>query len=755
MSFKIGAHSAKTASRALANQIGRLRRGTIAAICLVILISLGGWGDTASSKTAHTPPNIVLVLMDDIGIDQWALFGYGGGTPASTPNIDTLANAGVIFHNMWAMPACSNGRAALFTGRYPFRTNVFTAIGNNDLANYMVNPNEYTLPVLLKREGYKSALFGKFHLGLQGNDPYGFAMVHALGFDYFEGWLDDTGDPSSIDITAGGVATPPPGWSCGFVQDAAHGGADEGACYAGDRTCSVVTKSGPEAPGRVCRDSGGIFDPDKPCQSPVPGYINFETLSGHYVSPLVINNPDGTVQIVPRTDLRARTYRGTQVVDAAIAWIKQQPANQPWMAALSFATAHTPLMQPPSQTLPAGEPDSSNLSCGDTGDGDSTTDGPCGTSCKTAADQRAISNEMEEALDYEIGRLMTAIGLATRGPNGRLIYDPRKTDTWVIFVTDNGSLGTVVKFPFDPTRAKSTAYQTGVWVPGIVSGPGVLKPGRQVDAMVNIVDFYQLIGELAGIDVHKVVPRTVDSRAILPYLENPHQPSIRDINYTEIGTNRHANGEINGPCVYNQTTCTQIAPTKGVCEDNNGTWWGVGADPAHAGPEGLRLCCEVAIYQHDHGETISTNIYPLQAYAIRNDRYKLVVNKYQDYDEDTNSCFDRTSTEFYRINERVPRPKLDRKDANLTPNGSSDQLTPVQKKNFDELNARLNALHASQPFCPSDVNLDGMVTHLDVDQWAMFRALTRYSSWADINQDGETNNDDLDIILQSFGRCRS
>jgi arylsulfatase A-like enzyme len=69
------------------------------------------------------------------------------------------------------MPACSNGRAALFTGRYPFRTHVFTAIGNNDLANFMVNPNETTLPKLLKQRGYKSALVGKFHLGIQGNSP--------------------------------------------------------------------------------------------------------------------------------------------------------------------------------------------------------------------------------------------------------------------------------------------------------------------------------------------------------------------------------------------------------------------------------------------------------------------------------------------------------------------------------------------------------------------------------------------------------
>lgn len=691
--------------------------------------------------------------MDDIGVDQWALFGYGGITPAATPNIDAIAHGGVRFHNMWAMPACSNGRAALFTGRYPFRTNVLTALGNNDLANYMVNPNEISLPRLLKQRGYKSALFGKFHLGIQSNDPYGYGMVRALGFDYFDGWLDATGDPSSIDTTAGGVS-PTGTWSCGFVRDAAHGGADTGACYAGDGTCAVITKTGAEAPGRVCRDSGGIFDPNQPCTNPPPGYINFSTLSGHYVSPLVINHEDGTVEQVPPTDIRARTFRGIEAVDAAITWVKQQPSNQPWMVSLSFATAHTPFMQPPSQTLPSTEPDSSNLDC-TSGSGDSTTGGECGFGCRNIVDQRIISNEMEEALDFEIGRFMTATRLATSGPNGRLIYIPRKTNTYVIFITDNGSLGAVVKPPFDPSRAKSTAYQTGVWVPGIVAGPGVVEPGRQTDAMVNIVDLYQLVGELAGINVHKGVPRIVDAKSMLPYLKNPNQPSIRETNYTEIGTNRHANGEINGPCVYAGTTCTQIAPTKGVCDDNNGIWWGPGAtDPSTRGipADGLPLCCDVAIWQHDHGETISDNIYPLQAYAIRNDHYKLVINKYQSYDATTNACASTSSTEFYEINEDVPNPKLDTADSDLLANGN--QLTPVQQKNFDALSAELKALLASQPSCPSDINLDGVVNQLDVAQWGMFEELSRrLSSWADVNQDGLTNGVDLEIILQHLGPC--
>ncbi|MGH8224953.1 MAG: sulfatase-like hydrolase/transferase [Gammaproteobacteria bacterium] len=702
---------------------------------------------TASPSTAtvhfvagESSPNIVLVIMDDIGEDQWRLFGYGGYTPASTPNIDEIAHKGVKFHNLWSMPACSNGRATLFTGRYPFRVHTYNALGNNDLANYMVNPNEMTLPKLLALRGYKSALFGKFHMGIQSNNPYGVAMVHAFGFDYYNGWLDITGDPSSVDTTAGGVS-PPGTWSCGFVRDAKHGGADSGACYAGDGSCQEMSKTGTEAPGRVCRDSGGIFDPNKSCADPTPGYINFDTLSGHYVSPLYTNNEDGSVEQVPLTDIQARTFRGIEPVNAALDWIGEQPAGQPWMVVLSFATDHTPLMQPPKQTLPITEPDSSNLDC------------------SIATDQRILSNEMEESMDYEIGEFMVKAGLASYDSNGQLVYDPKASNTYVIFVSDNGSLGTVVKVPFDPTRAKSTAYQTGVWNPAIVTGPDVADPGREVDAMTNIVDLYHLIGELAGIDVDQAVPRTLDAQPLLPYLENPDQAEIRTTNYTEIGTNTHANGVLNGPCVFpgtsatGGTACTQITPSAGVCHDNGGSWWGPDPDDPSVPSEGLALCCDVAIWQHDHDEEIISTIYPKSAEAIRNDNYKLVVNKYNSYNAGANACADTTSTEFYQINEDIPTPKIDTEDANLLANGAPP-LTQEQQENYDALSADLNTLRGTQQDCPADVNLDGVVNQEDVDQWQMFEQLSDgKSSWADINQDGLTNDADKTLIEQDMGAC--
>ncbi len=192
-----------------------------------------------------------------------------------------------------------------------------------------------------------------------------------------------------------------------------------------------------------------------------------------------------------------------------------------------------------------------------------------------------------------------------------------------------------------------------------------------------------------------------------------------------------------------------------MCEDNNGVWWGPGAtDPSTAGipPEGLKLCCDVAVWQHDHGQPISTDIYPLEAFAIRNDNYKLVINYYQSYDAAANACASTTSTEFYRINQNVPLPKLDTADSDLLASGGS--LNRVQQKNYDELSGQLAALLSSQPLCPGDINLDGVVDQLDVGQWAMLEMLSMgNSSWADLNLDGLTNSADRSIILQNLGKC--
>jgi hypothetical protein len=162
---------------------------------------------------------------------------------------------------------------------------------------------------------------------------------------------------------------------------------------------------------------------------------------------------------------------------------------------------------------------------------------------------------MIEALDTELGRVMVEVGLATRKPDGKLDYHPEATDTMVVIIGDNGTYAPGVKAPFDPNHAKGTAYQTGVWVPLIVAGPLVNTPDREVRHMVNVADLFQLFGEIAGVDVHKVVPKShiLDSVSMLPYLTNPSQGSIRTTNFSQTGINITANGVRPSPCVVTLT----------------------------------------------------------------------------------------------------------------------------------------------------------------------------------------------------------
>lgn len=714
------------------------RRCFKALLCACLMSISAGPG----AKQKAPPPNILFIIMDDVGIDQLTAFGYGGATPPAMPNVNAIANGGVRFRNNWSMPACSPSRAVFFEGRFPMRSNVLGALGPDDLANSMVSPFDITVPKLLKQRGYQSGLFGKFHLGLQGKNPYGLGMPHSMGWDHFWGWLDETGDPSSVDTTAGGVAAKGT-YSCGFVPGSNHGGADQGACYTPDSSCRDMSasKDSINPPGRACRDGGGIFDPGKSCQASKPDYIDFSLLSAHYVSPVVINHDNGVVESVPPQDMRARTYRGSAHIDAAIEWIGSRPKGTPWMASVSFATVHTPLQQPPVALLPPGSADTNGIDCAN-------------SSLQNAV---PLNNQMIEAMDTEIGRLLTTLGLAKKNADGSLAYDPKRTDTMIVLVDDNGSLGYTVKQPFDFNRAKGTPYQTGIWTPLMVAGPMVNKVGRDVKHMTNSADLYQLFGEIAGIDVPKSVPWQIDAKPMLPYLANPRQGGIRKFNYSQIDLNLQANGGLNGPCQF-ANSCSHIPVSKSVCEDNGGVWWGVGADAAGtAGPQGLAHCCDVQVYLTNNGRANEVaTIVPQAAVAIRNPHYKIVQNFTKNYDAAANACADTQTEELYRIDEDKTLPKLDRDGDDLLVNGVAG-LTPRAKRNYQSLKDRLAALQKSDVDCPGDGNLDLRVDQKDIDEWNKFSRLNGgLSSWYDFNLDGLTNQADYQTILDNFGkRCKA
>ncbi len=126
--------------------------------------------------------NILLIVADDLGVDNISGYEEQPNFTAQTPNIDILVNEGVLFRNAWANSLCSPSRASLLTGRHAFRHGVtYTGGTTGQLANA-----EETIAEVLSLAGYKTALFGKWHLGSNSG-----SYPTDQGFDYFSGSLDN------------------------------------------------------------------------------------------------------------------------------------------------------------------------------------------------------------------------------------------------------------------------------------------------------------------------------------------------------------------------------------------------------------------------------------------------------------------------------------------------------------------------------------------------------------------------------------
>lgn len=139
-----------------------------------------------------SPPNIVIILADDLG---WRDVGYYG-SEIRTPVIDRLASEGITLNRFYAQPTCSPTRAALMTGKSPLRLGIVNPLPKNTSTGLPLS--ERTLADQLGAAGYQTALVGKWHLGGR-NLAY---HPNRRGFDHFYGHV--TGGVGYYDKVHGG-----------------------------------------------------------------------------------------------------------------------------------------------------------------------------------------------------------------------------------------------------------------------------------------------------------------------------------------------------------------------------------------------------------------------------------------------------------------------------------------------------------------------------------------------------------------------
>lgn len=144
---------------------------------MVLLLLLLGCGDDRPAycladepgeAAAVATPNVLMVVLDDIGLDLTSAYDVHPEA-AATPTLEALAASGVRFDRAYANPTCSPTRASLFTGRHPSRHGIGTWIAPN-ASGHSLPVEEHTVAEIAVETGRATALIGKWHLSVNHDD---------------------------------------------------------------------------------------------------------------------------------------------------------------------------------------------------------------------------------------------------------------------------------------------------------------------------------------------------------------------------------------------------------------------------------------------------------------------------------------------------------------------------------------------------------------------------------------------------------
>ena len=168
----------------------------------ILLSSLFGMAALVGNVNASEQPNIIYILADDMG--QGDTTAYNPASKIPTPNLKRLADEGMTFTNVHSNSSvCTPTRYGVITGRYAWRTPLKNGVYGG-YSTHLIDPKRETVPSLLRKQGYATAMTGKWHLGMDmsssdGKDIHRGAGVNAdlskpikngpnaNGFDYYYG----------------------------------------------------------------------------------------------------------------------------------------------------------------------------------------------------------------------------------------------------------------------------------------------------------------------------------------------------------------------------------------------------------------------------------------------------------------------------------------------------------------------------------------------------------------------------------------
>lgn len=339
---------------------------------LILIGLLMNQMECSAEKELYVSPNIVLILVDDIGYGDFACYG---NDYHKTPNIDKLASEGMLFTDFHTNGVVSSPtRAAILTGRYQQYSGVEGVITAKNHRDYGLPSGAITIAKLLNNSGYKTGIFGKWHLGYETKyNPINY------GFDKFVGYVS------------------------GNVDYFSH------------------------------IDSQGYED----------WWLNDK-----------LKPEEG--------------YTTNIITNHAIKFIRENKEN-PFFLYVPYEACHTPLQGPDDGTL---------RSIG-TKKGNSKT-----ISNKT---NRQIYREMIESLDYNVGRLMSA-----------LKNESLDNNTLILFLSDNGGSKYSTNKPF--SGKKGSLLEGGHRVPFIARWLNKIPSGKTIDVFTCSFDLFPTICELAKVD---------------------------------------------------------------------------------------------------------------------------------------------------------------------------------------------------------------------------------------------------------------